>query len=167
MIAWYIVPYKYDMSPGGPGGGLLRNCRYCAMNDYTPQIHAVGGDWTETEILGNRAIVKLRASEKLINQADAVFKRIPKDELDVSLSDLPIVVKTALKNEILDQGYSVVEVQARFGNDLGNYTLRQVLRFMATRRKKSRYDPQADEIVLDGPDQQCRSIESVDTEVVE
>jgi hypothetical protein len=166
MIAWYIVPYKYDTSTGSPGGGL-KSCRYCAMDDYTTEIRAAGGRWTETEILGNRAIVKLRAPSNIIAQADGTFKRIPKNRLDDSLADLPSGVKTALKNEILDQGYTIEEVHARFGDDLGNYTLRQVLQFMATRKKKARYDSQADEIVLDGPNISCRTIESVDAEVQE
>lgn len=159
-IGWYIVPYKrreFGIYP----------TRYCAIDDYTEQIHAAGGQWTETEILGNRAIVKLRASQAILNQADTLYKRIPKDRLDDSLSDLPTAAKIALRDEALDQGYTLEQIQARFPNDIGQYTLRQVLQFMATKRKKPRYDSDMDEIVLDGEDQECRSIESVDTEVTE
>ena len=160
-VGWYIVPYKHKVQRFWTGSPI----RYCAIDDYTQQIVAAGGKWTETEILGNRAIVKLRASQVILNQADTLFKRLPKDRLDDPLSDLPVAVRQALKNEVLDQGYTIEEVQSRFGDDLGSYTLRQVLKFMATRRKKPRYDSQADIIVFDGPDQPCRPIESVDAEV--
>ena len=162
-VGWYIVPYKHKAKRFWTGSPL----RYCEIDDYTQQILASGGRWTETEILGNRAIVKLRASQAILNQADALYKRLPKDRLDDPLSDLSVAIRQALKNEVLDQGYTIEEVQARFGDDLGSYTLRQVLTFMASRRKKPRYDSQADEIVFDGPDQPCRPIEEVDSEVTE
>jgi len=161
-IGWYIVPYKRRL----PQTGLFAR-RYCAIDDYTEQIYAAGGQWSETEILGDRAIVKLRAPLAILNQADTLYKRLPKDRLDDQLSDLPVAIRQALRDEVLDQGYTIEEVRDRFGDDLGSYTLRQVLQFMATRRKKPRYDQQADEIVLDGADQLCRSIESVDAEVGE
>jgi hypothetical protein len=135
------------------------------MDDYTAQIFGDGGNWTETEILGNMAIVKVRASTTILQSLNAVFKRLPKDALSTSLADLSNAQKTALRNEILDQGYSLTELQARFGNDLGQYTLRDVLRFMASRRRKPRYDAETDTIILDGPDQPCRDIDNVDAGV--
>ncbi len=90
------------------------------------------------------------------------FKRIPKDALDNSLSDLSNAAKTALKNEILDMGYTLQEVNNRFPGDLGDYTLRDVLRFMATRRRKPRYDSGTDEIVLDGEEVGCEDVDALD-----
>lgn len=158
MIGWYIAPYKRKDRPGRPG-------RYCAMDDYTLQILSDGGNWTETEILGNRAIVKVRASASTLQTLNAEFKRLPKGTLNTSLSDLSDAQKTALRNEILDQGYTLSEIQARFGADLGQYTLRDVLRLMTSRRKKPRYDPDTDTIILDGADQPCRNIDDVDAGV--
>ena len=160
-IAWYIAPYKINQE----APGWLKNIRYCAMDDYTDVIFAEGGDWTETEILGNRAIVKVRASLAILTILNSVFKRIPKNRLDDPLSDLPTAVKQALKNEALDMGYTIAELQARFPNDLGTYTLKDVLKFYAKRRLKPRYDSVADEIKVDGIEQTCRPIESVDAEV--
>jgi hypothetical protein len=139
------------------------------MNDYTVDIRTYGGDWTETEVLGNRAIVKVRAPAAVLNALNAVagFKRVPKDRLDDSLADLPAGVKQALRNELEDMGYTVAEIQERFGGDIGQYTLRQVLRFAARRRRKPRYDAATDTIYADGIVQACRSIESVDAEVTE
>ncbi len=161
MIGWYVAPYKIKQEV--PDG--LRNMRYCAMDDYTNTIFAESGNWSETEILGNRAIVKVRASESTLTILNDVFKRIPKNRLDDTLSDLSTTVKQALKNEALDMGYSIVELQERFPNDLGTYTLKDVLRFYAKRRLKPRYIASTDEIKIDGIEQVCKSIESVDAEV--
>lgn len=164
-VGWYIVPYKRDTSPGTPGP-----VRYCAMNDYTQQIiYTYNGNWSETEILGNRAIVKVRAPAQVLEFLDTVpgFRRLPLDRLDDSLGDLGTGIKSALRDELLDMGYTMDEVHARFGSDLGQYTLRDLLKFAATRRLKPRYNPATDEIVLDGEIQACRSIESVDEEVTD
>jgi hypothetical protein len=160
-IGWYIVPYEIRIT------GEPIPTRYCAIDDYTPQIYAAGGQWAETEVLGNRAIVKVRAPAAGLSALDATYRRIPKNRLDDSLADLPAAIKVALRDEIQDQGYSLVEIRARFGDDLGAYTLRDVLRFMASRRLQPRWDWIADEIILDGPAQACRSVESVDAEVKE
>lgn len=157
-ITWYIVPYKRN-----PNIPLV--ARYCAMDDYTIEIKASGGNWAETEISGNRAIVKVRASAAILTTLNGVFKRLPKDTLDDPLSSLSNAVKTALRNEIQDQGYTLQEIQARFGSDLGQYTLKDVLKFMASRRHKPRYEAETDTIVFDGPVQACRTIESVEAEV--
>lgn len=158
-IAWFICPYKRRDS--------FRPGRYCAMDDFTAAILADGGAWTETEILGNRAIVKVKASAATLTTiaGTAGFKRLPKAALNVSLSDLTTAQKNTLRNEALDQGYTLAEIQARFGNDLGAYTLGDVLRFMASRRRKPRYDAGTDTIVCDGVEVTPRPVDNVDTEV--
>lgn len=135
------------------------------MDDFTPQIVADGGLWGETEVLGDRAIVKVRASAETITVLDSVFKRLPKDRLDDSLGDLPKGVINALKNEVLDMGYTLAQAQDTLGADWKQKTLRDVLEFMATRRRQSRYDAENNLVVLDGPDQHCRPIGHVDMAV--
>ena len=157
-IAWYIVPYQIKREPGN-------TYRRVALCDFHEQIVADGAQWAETEVLGNRAIVKVKASDAIIAVLDARYKRLPKDILDDSLSDLPVAAKIAIKNEILDMGYTIEEIQERFGNDLSQYTLRDVLKFMARCRLKPRYIPETDTIVCDGIEQECRSIEFVDSEI--
>ncbi len=160
MIAWYISPYKIKKEPLG---ATHHNRRYCAMNDYTSVIFGEGGNWTEVEVLGNRAIVKVRASAGTLTILNGAFKRIPKDILNDSLSDLPSGAKQALKNEAIDMGYSIAELQARFPNDLGTYILKDVLKFYAKRRRKPRYDAIDDTIYMDGNERSCgRTVESVD-----
>ena len=160
-IGWYIVPYKRRT-------GEDRPTRYCAMDDHTAAILAAGGAWAETEVLGDRAIVKVRATPAILTQLNGIagFIRLPKDILDDSLASLSSGAKTAIRNELQSAGYTLGEIQARFGSDLGQYTLRDVLQFFASRRLKPRYDAGTDTIILDGPVQVCRSVESVDGEVV-
>lgn len=157
-IGWYIISYKRRSEGRIP-------TRYPAIDDYTSQIRAAGGQWAETEVLGNRCLVKVRAPQGVLSALDSLFRRIPKDRLDDSLADLSANVKGALRDELLDMGYSLAEIRARFGDDLGQYTLRDLLRFAATRRLKPRYDSKTDEIIIDGEVQPCRSVESVDAEV--
>ena len=160
MIGWYIVPYEIIRTPG-------LTYRRVAICQYQAQINAAGGQWTETEVLGDRAIVKVRAPQAVLNALNAVFQRIPKDRLDDSLADLPLAAKQKIKNAILNMGYTLQELQERFTQDLGQYALKDVLKFMAKRRLKPRYDEVADEYFVDGIVQVCRSIESVDEEVQE
>jgi hypothetical protein len=158
LVGWYIVPYKRR-------GATLTPTRYPAIDDYTAEIHAADGQWAETEVLGNRCLVKVRAPASVLNKLDSVYKRLPKDRLDDPLADLSQGVKDAIMAELLDMGYSLAELRGRFGDDLGTYTLRHVLRFMASRRRSARWDREANEIVLDGPIAACRSVKSVDNEV--
>lgn len=158
-IAWFICPYKRLAT----GIGLRIPSRYCAMQDFTEAIRADGGAWSESEILGNRAIVKVRASAATLAliTGTPTFRRIPPALLDDPLSTLTAGQQTAIRNEILDAGYSLAEIDAVLP-DFAAVTLRQALRFLATRRRKPRYDALADTIVLDGPVQGCRSIDELD-----
>lgn len=137
------------------------------MDDFTGLIRAEGGDWHETEVLGNFAIVKVRGSVPTLALIanTAGFRRLPKDRLDDSLADLTAAQKQALRDRLLDMGYSVAEIQTALGNDLGTKMLRGVLRFAATRRRKPRYDAPTDTILLDGPVQPCRDVDDVDRAV--
>lgn len=162
-IGWYIVPYKRRE-------GRRQPTRYCAMDDYTQEIiYTYGGAWAETEVLGNRAIVKVRTRNAILDILDAVpgFRRLPKDRLDQNLANLSGVVLAAMRDQLLNMGYTQDEIHERFGGNLGDFTLRDFLHFVAQRRLKPRYNPANDTIYLDGEIQECRSIESVDEEVTE
>lgn len=162
MIAWYIAPYK--IRQGRPDG--LHNVRYCAMDDYTDSIiYTDKGNWSESEVLGNRAIVKVKASPLTLTVLNGVFTRLPRDGLDDSLSAVSIADKAVLKNEGLDMGYSNTEWNKAFPNNLGTYKLKNILHFYTKRRLKPRYDANTDTSYVDGIEQKCRSIESVDSEV--
>jgi hypothetical protein len=136
------------------------------MEDFSATINSDGGAWSETEVLGNRAIVKVKASAQTLQTLDAEFKRLPKTLLTDSLSDLSLGVKTAIKNELLDMGYTLTEIVNALGADIGQKTFADLLRFIATRRLKPRYDSQSDTIVCDGDVQTCKSVDIVNGEVI-
>ena len=158
-IAWFICPYKRRI-------GAREPMRYPAMDDFTVAINLDGGRWSETEVLGDRAIVKVNASAATLTliAGTPTFRRIPLAALNDPLSSLTPGQRTAIRNEVLDAGYTVAEVNARFPN-LADHTLGEVLRFMASRRLKPRYDAGTDTIICDGEVQQCRSVDSVNEEV--
>lgn len=159
--AWFICPYKRRVNTRFPS-------RYCAMDDFTQQIiYKDGGKWSEIEVLGNHAIVKVLAEEDTISTISSTdgFNRIPKDNLNDSLSDLKTNQKDFLKNKIQSLGYSLQELQDKFGNDLGSYTLKDVLKFIAKRRLKPRYDSELDEIICDGEEQVTGSVDDLDKRI--
>lgn len=135
------------------------------MFEFTDLIYKEGGQWAETEILGNRGIVKVRASVATLTTIAGTtgFRLLPKDRLDDSLTDLTSDIKDKLRQEVLDAGYTASEFDERFPGGLTS--MRDLLRFLATRRLKPRRDKTTRDIVLDGPVQTPRTIESVDAEV--
>jgi len=158
-IGWFICPYKERLPR------QFIPVRYCAMDDFTQQILTDGGRWSETEILGDRAIVKVRASLATLDMIAAAptFRRIPRDALDDSLSALTQEQRNAIKNEILDAGYTPIEVNTQFP-DLAIVRFGDVLRFMATRRLKPRRAADGS-IAIDGGVQACKSINDIDKEI--
>ena len=159
-IGWYITPYKmFPQALGYPD-----RTRYCAMNDYTDLIiNTDKGNWSETEVLGDRAVVKVKASASTLAVLDGVFTRLPKNGLEDSLVTVATGDKTALKSEGLDMGYTDIEWDTDFPNDLGTYQLKDVLHFYTKRRLKPRWD--GSKIVIDGIEQSCKPVELVDIEV--
>ncbi len=167
MIAYFIAPYKRDTNAGHPS-------RYCAMDDFTAALKTDNGFsqeenpilWSETEILGNRAIVKVKGSQTMLNTIASTpgFQKIPLSQLDESLSVLSGGQRTAIRNAVLNAGYTLQEINNRFP-DLSAVTLGDVLRFMASRRLKPRYDAETDTIICDGEVQECKPIDLLDKEL--
>lgn len=140
-IGIYIIPFTRV-----PKRGANLADRDCDLLITAPTLKT----WAGLEIRGNRLIVKVNASASVLTQLDAAYKRLPKDTLNSSLADLSPAVKQALKDELQDQGYTLAEINARFPGDLGDYTLKQVLRFMASRVFLPNYDEPTDSIVFTG-----------------
>ena len=161
-LAWFICPYK-RRNPGE-----VPPMRYCAMDDHTAAIRADGGDWSETEILGDHALVKVRAAEATLVtvNADTGFIRVPAHvALSDTLGDLTAGQRNALKNKALALGYTQQEIDAALPANWSAVTLGQVLRFLARRRLKPRYDEGTDSIIMDGPEQPVRPVEDVHSTV--
>ncbi len=159
--AWFIAPYVRVTSGMRLPQGVIRAC---ALREFQAQIAADGGAWRAVEALGNLCIGKVRASAATIQAIAAKYTKVPASRLDDPLSTLTRGQRAALRQIILDAGYTLSEVNARFPN-LANNTLGDALRFLASRRKKARYDQATDTIVLDGPDQPTDSIDLQDVVV--
>lgn len=157
-IAWFLCQYKRNMNARRP-------TRYCAMDDFTQAIYTDGGKWSETEVLGNYAIVKVRANDSTLATIAAAdgFTRLPLKLLNETLANLTLAQRTAIANKLAEIGYTVDDLST-FGN-LRDKTLAQVLKFAASRRLKPRYDSDSDTIICDGDVCSCRPIEDVDADV--
>ncbi len=158
-LAWFLAPYKTHPT--------RLNTRYVSVDDLTPVIHGEGGGWTETEVLGQHAIVKVRATPATLALVAALpgVTRFPVDRLDDPLSSLSGGQKSALRNLVTSLGYSLSDFRDRFPGDLGDYTLRDVVGFAASRRRKPRWDEATQTIIDDGPDQPVRPVAEVDAEI--
>lgn len=165
-LAWYIAPYNRRDAGGRPG-------RYCAMDDYTDDIiNTNAGFWSESEILGNRAVVKVRAPAPILVNIgqDPNIERLPNIRPLEAVSILTQAQRARLRNVALEAGYPASEFDAAlpdFVANPGDITFRQWLLFVTRRRLKPRYDQPTDTIVLDGPTQSCRHPDSVDNDVSE
>ena len=159
-IGWFLVPYYHAID--------LVPYRYCAMDDFTQQIIYIdGGNWSESECLGDHALVKVSALPATLNIIAGTpgFMRIPMTILDDTLAELTQAQRTKIKNKIEALGYSVQELKDKLGSNLANVTLRKVFKFILTRRLKSRWDADAGEIKIDGEAQVCKSLDVLDGEV--
>jgi hypothetical protein len=162
-VAWFICPYA-RRNPG-----KVPPQRYCAMDDFTADIEADGGAWSETEILGDHALVKVRAAPATLTTINAAagFIRIPTHfDLNDTLGDLTVGQRNAILAKLEALGYSNAEVTAALPANWAAVTLGQVLRFAATRRLKPRYDEGTDTIIVDGPEQPVRPVDHVHADVV-
>lgn len=151
-VAWFIAPYIVGRHiPGRP-------TRQCGMDAYSTQIAEAGGSWAEVEVLGNRAIVRVQAPPAVLAALAArpELRRLPTDQLDAPLAALSRTAREGLVDELTDAGYSPAEIRERFPDaSLSTVTLRDVLAFLARRRRRPRWDEQAQELVLDGDEIAC------------
>ncbi len=143
------------------------------MDDFTVQILADGGTWDETEILGDKALVKVRALAATLATISgaAGFFTIPTRffRLEDSFVDLTNGERNQITSAILSLGYTQAELDAAMGTTLTQWrarTLGDLLRMAATRRLKPRYNAGTDTIILDGPVQPVKPVALVAERVV-
>lgn len=162
-LAWFICGMKRvpgNMPGAGPGPS-----RYCAMHDFRTSILADGGKWAEVEILGDSALVKVRASAATLTAIaqSTGIDRIPTHwDLNATLGDLTPGQRDGILTRLLECGYAREEIDEALPSNWQTVTLRQVFRFACRRRLKPRYDEVTDTIITDGPVVQCTPIELVD-----
>jgi len=144
---WFLVQYVTTV------GGIGHATRVLHIDQHTPAIVAAGGSWAEIEVLGNHALVKVRQlSEAQLAPLGQIYSRLPAIPLNTTLSELTTGQKQALRDRVEALGYTSQEITAALGVELGQVTLRQLLRFIASRRRKPRFDIPTQSVVLDGPD---------------
>lgn len=162
--AWFVCGYINVNDPIHPN-------RYCAMDTFTAQIYGEGGEWSESEVLGGYAVVKVRASDALLSTiaGTAGYYRIPdKWVLSDYLDTLTNAKKNAINNRLLAMGYTQAEIDAALGSTLAEWktkTLHQLLNMAAQKRLKPRWDAATQQIILDGDLQACRLITDADASV--
>lgn len=143
-IAWYIVPYVRDPSP--PTGPWLPGLTL-ALNVDAPEL---AGTWEAIEAGAGYAVVKIKAEDKTLETLDALYKRLPSDDLKSGLDTVPADEKNGLRQTLLDMKYTEIEIDAQFPRGFDGHTLEEVVKFMASRRRLPRYDEAKDEHVFDG-----------------
>lgn len=145
-VGWFFAPLERWRDPDRPA---LVAVRHAVYRDFQAQVKGDGGDFREIEVLGGQVIVKVRASAATLAAIAAApgVVRLPKDRLDDSLNTLTGPQKTAISNKLQSLGYSLAEINARFTGDLGQYTLRDVLDFARSRRRRPRYDQPSDTVI--------------------
>ena len=166
-VAWFLAPYKRRL-------GMSRPTRYCAMDDFTPQIVADGGSWAESEGLGDQAVVKVNASIATLNLIDAApgMLSIPRRwaHLADGFADMTAGERNTIQNRLLGLGFSQAEIDGALGSTLNawrTHTLMDLLVLITSRRLKPRYDSTLDQIILDGAVQPTRPVTNVDAAIPE
>lgn len=164
-MGWFVAPYRESTRVfiDAEGNDVEKGFRHPAIFFFMDQIRADGGKWSAAECLGNYCVAKVRASSTTLAaiNADQGVLRIPKTHLDDRLDDLTQQQKLWIRDKLLELGYTLQEIMDRFGDDLGQYTLGDVLRFVLTRRFKPRFDRILRRFVFDGPIQHCTEVERV------
>ncbi len=164
-LGWFVIPYKRRNAGSPPG-------RYCGADDFTAQVLAEGGTWDETEILGNVALVKVRASQATLNAIGNVGGTftVPQKwvEMQDSLASMTAGERNQLQSAVLGLGYTQAEVDAAMGNTLAlwrTHVLGDLLEMAATRRLRPRYVSATDTVVCDGPVQPVKDVNVVANKV--
>lgn len=164
-VAWFLVPYRVDLGDGNVGDAR----RYPATDDFRDQLDAVA----TVEILGGYALAKVRGPIVALQalNAEPGVVHIPKAALDDSLADLTNAQKVAIRDRLLALGYTSAQLQAALGGDIGSRTLRELLRFAASRwRRPVTLDPATGDVVYeaeDWPGGPPKPIEVVDVAVAD
>jgi hypothetical protein len=151
--SWVLAPYKRKAEARVP-------TRYCAMDDFSAQIQADGGEWAESEFLGDQALVRVRAEQATLDQIAGTpgFAELPRrwQRLADDLSTMTNGERNQIQSHLLAAGYAQAEIDAAMGSTLAEWqakSLNDLLTLITSRRLKPRYEQATDSIVLDGPEQ--------------
>lgn len=157
--AWYIIPYVRQTPPA-------------IAQVYTRSLALLSSGVAYTnaqalDIRGNRAIVKVQASNASLTTLNGLYKRLPVGMLDNPLASLTTPQKNALVSELQDQGYTAQDINAALPNSIGTYTLRDVLRFMARGRRLPVYNAGTDSLDEGDVSDNSAMLDTVDGAIVD
>lgn len=72
VTGWFCVPYS-------PHPRRAR-ARYVAIDDQTPEIFGCGGAWSESEIAGDRAVVRVRSTSAMLSNLSRRYRNLSETE---------------------------------------------------------------------------------------
>lgn len=172
LIGWYLIPYVVGFRADGSP------YRYVAIDALTTQIwndngYAVndgtqGPFWAESEVLGNVAVVKVRASAATHAEIAALpgAFQFPGVNLTDPLTPLTAQQSLAITSKLESLGYTAQEIFSHLPHVLNTYELGALLAVVALRRlQPSGWDPVGQQFVLDGPVQPVVPITALDAAV--
>lgn len=127
--------------------------RVSAFELYYQDLVKEGAKWSYEEIAGNRCLVKAEMSDSLAQTIalDVHCMPLPLKRLDQTLGELSPQARSTLQDLAVEMGYTLTEIRNQLGNNLASVTLGQLLRFLASRRIKPRYNAEKTDVVFDGP----------------
>jgi hypothetical protein len=112
---WFLVNYKWRWRG-------LRRVWACAMEDYTKQIAAQRGNWSETgAIVGEQVVVKAQAAEELLVKLEQTFERLPlleKPVRDLGENEMGVLLELLTRLEISQEEISRVSGDNRMLGDV-------------------------------------------------
>lgn len=139
-VAFYIVPYT-RITPSTPFLALRQCDLYIQFPEFEGQF--------EAEVRGNRALVKVNTDAATLAELDAQYYRLPTDNMLTRLSTVTVADRARIDLELINMGYTVLEISAAFPSGLAAARLGDILRFMASRVFAPRYDSLLNQIMLD------------------
>jgi hypothetical protein len=77
FIGWFSVPYDIYAEETDK---LRTNIRVCAMDNFTSELFSKGENWSELEIDGNQAIVRVRAGQQMLKSLGKKFTSLSETE---------------------------------------------------------------------------------------
>jgi len=146
----FLLPYE-KVAMQKPGLPRL----HPVVDRLSPAIHAQGGNWFETPVLGGYNIVSVNnVDEAMLQQVAALPStfRFPALNLDHRMGDAGQAGVGDLLAAVEAQGYTKAELRALMSADAGGLLVLDVLQRINSRRKEFRYDAATDMLTWDGPD---------------
>jgi hypothetical protein len=116
------------------------------MDRFTPIIRADGGQWSEIEMLGNQTLVKVEASDAVLDQiaASSTYIRIPVIEHRKAWGTVEPGLKGQITSLLASAGYDIEQMPTSKG-------MKDMLISMGAKRNRMFLDKVTKEFII-GPE---------------